>query len=57
MPNLLTRKQVAEYLKVSYLTVYRWEQAGKLPALRIGAGSIRYRHADVDQFITAAVRP
>jgi excisionase family DNA binding protein len=57
MPNLLTRKQVAEYLKVSYLTVYRWERSGKLPSIHIGAGSVRYRHADVEQFITAAVRP
>jgi excisionase family DNA binding protein len=49
MPNLMTRKQVAEYLKVSYLTVYRWQKEGKLPAVKIGPNAVRYQQADVEK--------
>ena len=53
--ELLTRRQVAELFQVSPLTVIKWESAGKLPALRLGAGSVRYRREDVQAFITASV--
>ena len=49
--ELLTRKDIAEIFQVSPLTVIRWEQSGKLPAIRLGAGSVRYRRADVENFL------
>ena len=52
--ELMTRGDVAKLFKVSRLTVIRMEKAGKLPALRIGAGSVRYRKADVEAFLTRA---
>ena len=36
LPELLTVKQVAEYLKVSTQTIRRWIQADVLPCVRIG---------------------
>jgi excisionase family DNA binding protein len=53
--ELLTRKQVAALFQVSPLTVIRLEDAGKLPALRLGAGSVRYKRSDVEKFISNAV--
>jgi excisionase family DNA binding protein len=34
--EMLTPKEVAEYLKVPLGTVWRWCRAGALPALKIG---------------------
>ena len=51
--ELLTRKDIAELCQVSPLTVIRWEQDGKLPAIRLGAGSVRYKRADVQAFLKA----
>ena len=49
--ELFTRKDIAELCQVSPLTVIRWEQSGKLPAMRLGAGSVRYKRADVENFL------
>jgi excisionase family DNA binding protein len=35
-PELLTVQEVAEHLRVSRVTVWRWCQKGTLPAFRIG---------------------
>lgn len=51
--ELLTRKDIAELCQVSPLTVIRWEHDGKLPAIRLGAGSVRYKRADVQAFLQA----
>jgi excisionase family DNA binding protein len=57
--ELLTRKDVAELFQVTTMTVFRLEQDGKLPAIRLGAGTVRYRRSDVEKFIAAslATRP
>jgi excisionase family DNA binding protein len=49
--DFLTRRQVAAIFQVSQPTVIRWELAGRFPAVRLGAGSVRYRRADVEAFI------
>lgn len=49
--ELLTRKDVAKLFQVSALTVIRLEAAGKLPAVRLGAGTVRYRRSDIERFI------
>ena len=51
--ELLTRKDVAELFQVSTLTIIRLENDGKLPAIRLGAGTVRYRRADVEALIAA----
>jgi excisionase family DNA binding protein len=49
--TLLTRKQVAAIFQMSTLSVIRLEASGKLPAIRLGAGSVRYRKSDVETFL------
>ena len=44
--DLLTRAEVARYLRVSDRTVSRLIRKGQLPALRIGR-AVRIRHADL----------
>lgn len=45
-------KEVAKMLKVAYLTVYRWIQAGKLKAFKAGK-QYRIRKVDLDTYIKA----
>jgi len=44
LPDLLTVREVAEFLRVSPLTIKRWGKRGKLPAIRINSrGDRRYK--------------
>ena len=44
LPELMTVKEVATFLRVSPLTIKRWGKRGKLPAIRINSrGNRRYR--------------
>ncbi|OGH39945.1 MAG: hypothetical protein A2894_02640 [Candidatus Levybacteria bacterium RIFCSPLOWO2_01_FULL_40_64] len=43
-------EEVAEMLKVAYLTVYRWIQAKKLVAYKAGK-QYRIRKLDLDKFL------
>ena len=43
-------EEVAKMLKVAYLTVYRWIQAGKLKAIKAGK-QYRIRENDLNGFI------
>jgi excisionase family DNA binding protein len=36
MPQILTTKEVAEYLKLHEITVCKYAAEGKIPAIRIG---------------------
>jgi excisionase family DNA binding protein len=54
--ELLTRKQVAALFQVSPLTVIRMENEGKLHAIRLGAGSVRYRKTDVEAYIESCLQ-
>lgn len=49
--EFVTRAQVAQMLQITIGTLIRWEKAGKLKALRLGSGSVRYRVSDVEAFI------
>lgn len=52
MPNneLFTIEEVAEKLRVAYLTVYRWIKAGKLEALKAGR-QYRIKQEALDRFL------
>lgn len=52
MGKLLTVEEVADYLRLSNLTVRRMIERGEIPAVRIGKG-IRIREEDVE----ASLRP
>ncbi len=47
-----TVEEVAERLKVSHMTVYRWIKAGKLDAYKIG-GEFRITERDIERFLEA----
>jgi len=47
MPDLLTPKQLAEYLQLSQRTVYRLLERDRIPAIRVG-GQWRFRKSAVD---------
>jgi len=51
--HLLTAREVADMLGVSAETVLRWTRRGELPAIRLPGGAIRYREADLDEWLTA----
>ncbi|KGS91822.1 DNA binding, excisionase family domain protein [Burkholderia pseudomallei MSHR7498] len=50
--EILTIKQVAEYLKVTERTIYRLAAARKIPAFKVG-GTWRFRKVDIDSWIAA----
>jgi len=50
MPDLLTAKQIAEYLQLSQRSIYRLLERGELPATKIG-GQWRFRKAAIDEWI------
>ena len=43
-------EEVAKTLKVAYLTVYRWVQAGKLKAYKAGK-QYRIERSDLNEFL------
>jgi putative molybdopterin biosynthesis protein len=48
-----TVEEVAERLKVSHMTVYRWIKAGKLGAYKLG-GEFRITERDIERFLEAS---
>lgn len=54
---LLNTQQAADYLTVSaaFLERDRWAGA-RIPFIRIGSRSVRYRQEDLDQYISRQVR-
>lgn len=48
--EILTIKQVADYLKVTERTIYRLAAAKKIPAFKVG-GTWRFSLADIDGWI------
>ncbi len=51
LPEILTVKEVAKYLRVDEKTVYRLAKSGKLPAFKAGR-SWRFHRADVERYVT-----
>lgn len=49
-PDVMTVEQVAAYLQLNKLTVYKFVREGRIPASRLGK-SYRIQKADVDQFL------
>lgn len=48
--QVLTVKEVAEYLKVNERTVYRMASAKKIPAFKVGA-SWRFQQTEIELWI------
>lgn len=56
--QIMTIKEVSEYLKLAEKTAYRLASQGKIPAFKIG-GSWRFDKTDIDKWIEdqKAVQP
>ncbi len=53
LPALLTADEVAEAMRVSKPTVFRWAKAGTLRPVGAGARkSIRFRRSDIEALLT-----
>ncbi|MAF97488.1 MAG: DNA-binding protein [Micavibrio sp.] len=48
--DIMTIKEVSEYLKLNEKTAYRLTLDGKLPAFKVG-GSWRFRKSQIDKWI------
>lgn len=48
--EILTLKEVTEYLKLAEKTAYRLAQKGKLPGFKVG-GSWRFKREDIEVWI------
>jgi len=48
--EILTLKELAEYLKVTERTIYRLAGAKKIPAFKVG-GTWRFSRAEIDAWI------
>ena len=49
---LITSRELAAELRVSYQTCCAWTKAGKVPAIRMPDGSWRYRRAEIDKWMS-----
>ena len=49
--EIMTLKEVAEYLKVAEKTAYRLVAEGKLPGFKVG-GAWRFRRVDMENWIS-----
>ena len=53
MPEILTPKEVANYLKMSVLTVYKHAKEGVIPGFRVG-NSWRFDKTKIDELLVGA---
>jgi excisionase family DNA binding protein len=49
--EFLTVAEVAALLKINQQTVRNWIDAGKLPAVRVGARRVRVTRSDLERFL------
>ena len=52
--DIMTIREVAEYLKLKEKTAYRLVAEGKIPGFKVG-GSWRFRRSQIEQWIDAAL--
>ncbi len=54
-PLLLTMRQVSELTGIKYETLRTWRKQGRggPPSLTLDTGAVRYRHADVIEWVAS----
>jgi PTS system nitrogen regulatory IIA component len=50
--QLMSIKELADYLKVNVTTIYLWSQRGQIPAMKVG-NLWRYRRSDIEDWLNA----
>jgi excisionase family DNA binding protein len=51
--RLMNVRDVAAYLRIDPLSVYRWVGSGRLPFIRLSARCLRFRLEDIEQFVAS----
>ena len=49
--DLMTRKEVCDYLQCSQTSLCDWTRKGKIIATKVGKKKVLYRKKDVDKFL------
>lgn len=55
MANIMTIREIAEYLKLNEKTTYRLVAEGKIPGFKVG-GAWRFRLSEIERWIEAQER-
>ena len=53
--DLMTRKEVCDYLQCSETSLWDWTRKGKIIATKVGKKKVLYRKKDVDTFLNNQV--
>ena len=53
--DLMTRKEVCDYLQCSETSLWDWTRKGKINATKVGKKKVLYRKKDVDTFLNKQV--
>ena len=53
--DLMTRKEVCDYLQCSQTSLWDWTRKGKIIATKVGKKKVLYRKNDVDTFLNKQV--
>lgn len=53
--DLMTRKEVCDYLQCSQTSLWDWTRKGKIIATKVGKKKVLYRKKDVDTFLNDQV--
>ena len=53
--DLMTRKEVCDYLQCSQTSLWDWTRKGKIIATKVGKKKVLYRKNDVDTFLNNQV--
>ena len=56
-PDLLDTADAARFLHVHPKTLMRWVRAGAVAAMRTPGGRLRFRRADLEDFVSAGIQP
>jgi len=52
MPEIMTTKEIAKYLRLHEITICKYASEGKIPAIRIG-GVWRFNKETIDKWISS----
>ncbi len=54
--RLMTAKEVADYLGLALDTVLKMSRDGRLPSVRVGSRTLRFRPETIDEYIASRER-
>ena len=55
-PSLMTIDEVAKYLRMKKVTIYKHAQEGKIPGFKVGS-KWRFKKTTIDKWITDKEKP